>query len=85
MTNKEELQIFCKNLKYLRKKYKLSQKEMAKICGVGVLSIRKLENGIIPKHLGAGIFINISKVLRMSPSVLLTYLIECEENLSKKT
>lgn len=83
MANNENMQTFCTNIKYLRKAHKFSQKEMAAICGVSPLSIRKLENGIIPKRLGASIFVNINSALGLSPSALLTYLIEHQENLTK--
>ena len=51
MKTDKEVVVFCKNIVYLRKKYKLSQKDMAKKLHIGLASLRKLEQGSIPKRL----------------------------------
>lgn len=47
----ECIRILSENVKAIRKMHKLSQKEFAKRLGVGVWSISKLENGILPPRL----------------------------------
>ena len=42
---------FCRNIAYLRKKNGLTQKQMAKIMGTSVYSIRLLEHGVMPEQL----------------------------------
>ena len=42
---------FCRNIVCLRKKYGLTQNQMAQIMEVSVYSVRLLERGILPKHL----------------------------------
>lgn len=51
MKTNDEIVIFCKNMVYLRKKHKLSQRDMAKKLHIGVATLRKLEQGDIPKRL----------------------------------
>lgn len=51
--------VFCGNIKYIRTKYELSQKEMAHRCGISLYTLRKLEQGIIPPKLGVEILYNI--------------------------
>lgn len=35
---------FCRNLKYIRKQKKMTQKEMARFLKIGVSTLRKIEN-----------------------------------------
>ncbi len=56
---KEEISIFCKNIKNLREKEKLSKKDMAKLLGISVHSLTMIENGTIPKRLSCRILIKI--------------------------
>ena len=44
----EWVDIFCSNVRYLRASNGLTQKEMAKIMGISVGSLRKIERGILP-------------------------------------
>lgn len=45
------IEILSKNVKYLRKSRGITQKEMAKILGIGVGSLSKLEKGKLPPRL----------------------------------
>ena len=47
--SKSELANFCTNIKKLRAEHQLSKTEMAKILGVSVASLNKLENGVMPR------------------------------------
>lgn len=66
-----EEKIFCKNLLYIRKLLKLSQKEMAEVCWISVYYLRKIEHGDC-SHAGSTVaWINLSKELGILPSQLL--------------
>ena len=45
---KGNLENFLYNIAWLRRRYKLSRRDMAKILGVGVLSVKKIEKGKLP-------------------------------------
>ena len=51
MDTSTELDIFCKNVKTLRNTKKLSKRKMAKILGIGTISLTSIENGIVPPRL----------------------------------
>jgi len=59
MESKYKTEIFGKNIAYLRKSNKLSKKKMAEILGIGIKSLEKLENGILPPRLSVKIIFNI--------------------------
>ena len=63
---KQESEIFFKNIQYLKKKEHLSQKELAKIGGVSVSSIRKLLNGILP-NISCSIIFKIAEHFSLHP------------------
>ena len=46
---KNEMKIFCMNVKCLRAEHQLSKTEMSKILGISVPSLNKLENGVMPR------------------------------------
>jgi len=62
----DELKVFCENVKILRKRYGLTQKEMAEICNVGVRSIAMLEKGILPERLSASILFRLSYYFKIA-------------------
>ena len=64
--NKECL-IFCHNIKWMRSHRKLSKKRMAKMLGIGVVSLTKIENGIIPPRLNVDIFFRFQHCFGISP------------------
>ena len=55
----QEREIFCFNVKWLRKQSGLSQKEMAHRLGIGVKSLAAVENGTIPRRMTIKIFFKI--------------------------
>lgn len=55
MNEEQSLTIFCQNIRILRIKNGLSQKEMAKILRIGVGSLRTIEAGHIPPRLGCNV------------------------------
>lgn len=60
--------IFCLNVKKLRMAYGLSKKEMAKILHIGVASLTKMENGILPPRASYLIVIYICESFHVAPS-----------------
>ena len=56
LASNDELHVFCKNIRILRIKNGLSQKEMAKLLRIGVRSLRTIETGHIPPRLGCNVF-----------------------------
>ena len=61
MNTDQEFDIFCKNVRFLRQKSGLSQKEMAAIMRIGVKSLRKIENGVFPPRLGIDAMFYLSR------------------------
>ena len=49
----KESDYFCRNVQYLRKTHQYSQHKMAEIMGISVKSLRKVENGSIPRCITA--------------------------------
>ena len=56
---KNEIRVFCENVKALRQREKLSKKEMAKRLGIGVGSLTRIENGMIPPRLRCNVLVKI--------------------------
>jgi transcriptional regulator with XRE-family HTH domain len=67
MNNDLCIQIFCQNVKYLRAKNRLSKKNMAHILGIGIGSLNKLEQGILPPTLGCNILFHILNAFALYP------------------
>ena len=57
--NNKELIAFCQNVKKLRERNGLSKKEMAKILGIGISSLTKIEKGIIPPRTRADVVFKV--------------------------
>lgn len=66
----EEIIIFCENVKKLRKKNKLTQKEFSSKCDIGVGSIRLIEKGVLTERLSAGFIIKIYNEFGIKPSAM---------------
>lgn len=63
---------FCQNMKNLRKKYNLTQQQMAFILGISVKSLRKLEDGILPPRLSCDILYRLNSIFGISIDALLS-------------
>lgn len=59
MQNNAEL--FCENIKKLRKKKGLSQKQMAKIMGISTITLSWLERGHVPQDMDVEVILNLSE------------------------
>ena len=64
---KDEILIFAHNLTWLRKKHGLSKRDMARRLGIGMESLNKLEQGIIPPRQTANIFLKYEDILILPP------------------
>ena len=58
---------FLYNIAWLRRRYKLSRRDMAKILGIGILSVKKIEKGKLPKKLTVNAIDNIYAVFGVLP------------------
>lgn len=65
------VEVMGRNLFLLRVKHRLNQKEMALILGIGLLSLRKLEKGIIPPRLTVEMLYRIHDHFGITPSNLM--------------
>ena len=70
MKNEQELQNFCKNITLLRKRHGLSKKEMAKLLGIGIWSLNKIERGELPPRLNANVILAVYRQFGVRPSML---------------
>ena len=60
--------IFLHNIVWLRKHYGISKKRMAKMLGIGLCSLNKLEKGEIPPRMDVHIIFAVSKQFGISPA-----------------
>ena len=70
MTTDREMKMFGENIRALRKKNGLTQKEMAAIMGIGVKSLRTIESGSFPKRFGINAVIRVAETFHIMPSRL---------------
>ena len=61
---------FSANIKQLRQSHNLSKKSMAKIMGIGIGSLNKLESGILPPRADVQCLLNLNKHFGISISEL---------------
>lgn len=66
----EQLKNLLYNIAWLRRKSGLSKKTMAKLLGVGIGRISKIEKGELPPKLSLEALINIFYIFRVDPSEL---------------
>ena len=67
---KNDSSIFCYNVAMLRKQHHLSKKQMAKILGIGIGSLNKLESGILPPRMDVKVAFNIFDAFDIHPKDL---------------
>ncbi len=61
-----EMNNLLHNIKHLRISNNISKKQMAKMLGIGLKTLNKIENGEMPPKLGASVLCNISKHFNIS-------------------
>lgn len=77
--NRLQLENLICNIAYLRKRLGISKREMAKLLGIGVATLQKLEQGILPPRLGVELFFHIQRNFGIAPVTILTRRLEEEE------
>ena len=60
MQNDQQIIVFCENMKTLRKRNNLSKKEMAKILGIVVRNLAKIEERVMPSKTSTSVIFKIS-------------------------
>jgi len=76
MTQQEEYDIVCENIRYLRKKYGLSRTAMARRLHITVRTLDLLEAGIFPDRIRIGIFFHVWQAFDVPPTMMLTCRLE---------
>lgn len=60
--NTDEYQrIFIDNVKWLRKHYTLTEKEMSEMLGIGIKTLQRIESGEFPERLSVSVLFRIEK------------------------
>ena len=69
--NKDTVEIFSKNVKWLRKTNKLSKKQMSEILNIGLGSLNKIEKEILPQRLSVNVLFTIKNHFGISAKRML--------------
>ena len=72
MTPDEEIVLFCRNIRYLRKRRNLTQKELAQKLHIGVASLRKIEREECPPRLNCEVLFFAQDALGVPAEYLLS-------------
>lgn len=77
---------FCLNVKKLRTAYGLSKKEMAKILHIGIASLTKMEDGILPPRMSYEVVLYICKYFHVTPDQIFSdhFEVRAQEKTIKK-
>ena len=70
------------NIAYLRKRHGFSKKKMAEILNIGVWSIDRIEEGVLPERLKVDVVFEIEKYFGIHPAELFECKLENIHNLS---
>ena len=65
---KYEEEIFCNNIRILRRRYQLKKPQMARLLHISVASLSKLEEGEIPPRLSAEVIFFIYQHFQIKPT-----------------
>lgn len=65
-----EIKNFVCNIIWLKNNYRLSKRKMAKMLGIGIKSLDKLEKGEFPLRIGVEVVFNIYKNFGVAPKDL---------------
>ena len=76
MQNDHMVTLLCKNIRYLRKKNHLTQKEMAEIVGTSISSIRRIEQGTNIPRIHSGMLYRLCVHFNISADAMLNILLE---------
>ena len=73
-----ELEMFCHNMREIRRHYGISKKKMAELLGIGVGSLCQIEQGVIPSRLTVEILLAVQKQFKINPDILFSVPIESD-------
>lgn len=68
----KDYRIFLLNVTYLRKRHGLSKRKMAKIMGIGIASLNKMERGDFPPRLKINAILDVCRYFHIKPADILT-------------
>lgn len=66
--SREQIQAFLYNIAWLRKHYGISKKKMAELLGIGVGSLNKIEQGILPPRMSMEVVFHVFDHFHLMPS-----------------
>ncbi|MBQ7344386.1 MAG: helix-turn-helix transcriptional regulator [Clostridia bacterium] len=69
---KDEIQIFCDNIKILRQHNNLSKTAMCKIMRIGIRSLNSIEKGILPPRISCEALIRACNYFSVLPKDMLS-------------
>jgi len=72
----KDFEILFYNITWLRKHHGLSKKRMAKMLGIGLWSLNKIEKGELPPKLGIDIVFAVQKHFGIHPTTQLSQYLE---------
>ncbi len=67
MSTDAEIQTLCGNIRSLRKRKGLTQKEMAALMGISIAGLRKLESGTLPPRLQLDAIFSLAAAFSLPP------------------
>lgn len=70
MSTQSDIEILCKNIRFLRHKHSLSQEEMSQLLGVELHSLQLLEQDILPDDIYVDFLWDLSDLFDLSPAQL---------------
>lgn len=65
---KDDVQIFCENVRWIKEKEGLSDRQLASILQIGLYSTRKLLKGELPGRMSVDVVFHIARHLGCRPS-----------------
>jgi len=75
-----ELEIFCRNIRYLRLKNNYSLTKMSKVLGVSITTLRKIEAENVPKYLSSAVVLRAAVHFNIRASSLFLPLYSTGDN-----
>ena len=72
MVTKDDMRVFGENVRHLRMARRITQKELAEIMGIGVKSLRRIEQGDFPAKFDATHLYCLTEYFHVSVTALFT-------------
>ena len=65
MSKDKDIEILTKNIKWIREKNDISKKKMSEILNIGIKSLNKLEEGILPPRMSAKVLFRLQEKFKI--------------------